>query len=1135
MADVLLSSLIRTILANLTSSALQQFGIAWGLETELKNLESTLSTIQAVLVDAEAKQWTSEAVKNWLRKLKDSAYDADNVVDEFATEALKRKLDSQRGATHRVSSFFSLRNRLIFRLKMGNEIKGVNERLDKIVGERSFHLREGLLEPEFRAVEGRQTSSLVNELEIYGRNGEKEMIIEMLLDDLSDRNGVSVCAICGMGGLGKTTLAKLVYNDKRVEGHFDLRLWVCVSDINFDIKRLTGAIVESIEGGACNITNLDPLQRRLQEKLRGRRYLLVLDDVWNEYHEKWDRLKDVLRCGAKGSKVVVTTRSQKVALIMATLPVHHMVGLSEDDSWSLFEQRAFDNQKMKENHELFEIGKAIVKKCGGLPLAIKALGSLMQFKSSESEWLSLRDSKVWDLPDDGSTILPALRLSYDNLPPHLRQCFAYCCIFLKDSQMKKDMLIELWMANGFIPSKGETTLHDTGHEIFNDLVWRSFLQDVDENFDGETVCKMHDLMHDLALSIMQYDLYVMDSHKDMKVPGKVRHLLLNIHSAGGLTWNESMLEVPSLRLFALRPQCAHPRFSWEKVSPWISNQKYLRVLDLSAGTTFVKVPRLISNSNHLRYLDMSYSNIVYVPESICNLQNLETLKLIECYKLCKLPECMRYMRNLIYLDIKGCDSLTSMPPKLGQLTSLRRLSFFIVGQAEGYRISELKELNLAGKLVIKKLDNVRSPVDAESANLKRKLDLVSLHLHWTWSHQKEENLPNDVEGVLESLQPHSNLKKLSISYYRGSKFPNWMMCSVLKNLVELSLYSCSQCEQLPPLGKLHSLKKLNISGMDSLKYFDPECYEDGEISFQALETLSLGRMPSLEEWMTMDRQDVFPCLRELDIKSCPKLTNLPALPTLKRLGIGDNEKLLKSVNNLTSLSSLLISDLQLEILPDGLFQNHEALESLELRCMPNIETLQNWMSGLSSLKRLRLDDFPKLRNLSGLGIVNSLDSLDISGCDSLTDLEGLEGLTSLRSLYIQCCRKLRSLSEGMQLLTVLQHLLINGSPEIQSFPEGMRHLNSLQSMQIWHCEGLITLPNWLGSLQSLSYLGIWSCSNLRSMPDGLGGQKSLRELRIVECPNLERRCKKESGEDWLKIAHIPNIRINFEQVQSLDD
>ncbi|KAG5528015.1 hypothetical protein RHGRI_028821 [Rhododendron griersonianum] len=476
-----------------------------------------------------------------------------------------------------------------------------------------------------------------------------------------------------------------------------------------------------------------------------------------------------------------------------------------------------------------------------------------------------------------------------------------------------------------------------------------------------------------------------------------------------------MLEVPSLRSFVLHP---NTDFSWEEVSPWISKQKYLRVLDLGAGTTFVKVPRLISNSNHLRYLDMSSSDIVYIPESVCDLQNLETLKLKNCRKLQKLPKGMRYMINLIYLDIKGCDSLISTPPKLGQLTSLRRLSTFIVGQAEGYRIGELKELNLAGELEIKKLDNVRSPADAENANLKRKHDLVSLNLRW--SDHKEENLPNDVEGVLESLQPHSNLKKLSIRYYRGSKLPNWMTCSVLKNLVELSLFSCSRCEQLPPLGKLHSLKKLVINGMDSLKCFDPECYGGEEISFQALETLILRGMPSLEEWTTMDRQDVFPRLRELDMNSCPKLTNFPALPALKILEIDDSEMLVKSVNNLTSLSSLRIENFQLEILPDGLFQNLEALESLQLSWMPNIETLQNQMSGLSSLKRLSVRCCSKLGNLQGLETLNSLDSLEICFCFSLTDLKGLEGLTSLRSLFIFGC------------------------PEMQSFPEGMRHLNSLQ-------------------------------------------------------------------------------------------
>ncbi|KAL7194776.1 hypothetical protein ACSBR1_035083 [Camellia fascicularis] len=1105
MANLLISPLVSSILKTLNSLVLKEFGIAWGLKTELENFESTLSTIQAVLQDAETKQGKSEALKNWLRKLNDAAYDADNLVDEFMTEALRR-MDSERGIKPQVSAFFSLRNQLIFRLKMGHKIKDMRDRLDAIAGEKNkFHLREDVVETEEVCVMGRgQTSSLVNELEIFGRTDEKEMIIEMLLNNSSDRDDdASVYAMCGMGGLGKTALAQLVYNDRKVDSHFDLRIWVCVS-VDFDVERLTRAILESIEGGGCSISNLDPLLRRLQEKLRGKRFLIVLDDVWNEYHEKWDRLKNALKCGAKGCTVIVTTRIQKVALIMATLPIHHMACLSEDDSWSLFERRAFGNERREENLQLDLIGKEIVKKCRGLPLAIKALGSLMQFKRSESEWLSVKESEIWDLPDDGSGILPSLRLSYEALPPHLRQCFAYCCIFPKDYRMEKDMLIGMWMANDFIPSKGKMTLH-IGDKIFKDLVWRSFLEDVEENKDGRIFCRMHDLMHDLAQCIMRYECSFMEPHEGMKIPNKIRHLFFNSGFGNMVPWNEIVFEVPSLRSLILR--CRK-----KDSSPFISKQKYLRVLDFR-GNVDEKLSMSISNFNHLRYLNLSWSDIKILPESISNLQNLQTLKLRDCDRLCKLPKRMKHMRNLTYLDITGCDSLTSMPDKMGQLTCLQRLSMFIVGQDEGYQIGELKELNLGGTLSIKRLENVKNSEDAKKANLKGKHDLISLELYWSKSN--EENRPKNVKEVLESLQPNSNLKKLSINCFQGSKFPNWMLGLVLKNLVEISLRGCERCEHLPPLGKLQSLKILVIGSMDSLKYFNHGDYGDGESSFPALKTLQFYRMPSLEEWAVVDRGEIFPCLQELVISGCPKLTKLPFLPALERLTIERDNKL--------------------KIFPDGLPGNLKALEYLKLDFMYNMKTLSNQLDNLFALKFLHLSRCPELENLSGLKNLNSLQTLHIWQCNSLTSLpmQGLQGMTSLTSLHIHNC-KLISLSDGMQYLTALRNLSIIQCPEIQSFPEGMQHLNALQDLDIDDCGGFISLPNWLGSLRSLSSLEIWRCPNLRCLPDGLQDQNTLKTLTIGQCPHLERRCKKQTGEDWLKIARIPEIWIDVEQVQSLD-
>jgi hypothetical protein len=325
-------------------------------------------------------------------------------------------VETEKGAKSNVSSFFSFPNQLIFRMKMAHKLKNVRDKLEAISKERSFHLREGVINMEVNNSERRQTFSLVNESENYGRRKDKKKMIRVLLTNESDN--LAIYAVWGMGGLGKTTLAQLVYNDVRVARHFEVRIWVCVLD-DFQITRLIRAIIESIDGHASDLSELDPLQQSLQEKLSGRRFLVVLDNVWNEDNDKWDNLKYVLCCGAKGSKVIVTTRIEKIALKMATLPIYHMGGLSEDDSWSLFKGRAFGKERVEEKLELESIGKEIVKKCGGVPLAIKALGSLMCLKGKKNEWLSVKESQIWDLPTGENSILPALRLGYHHLAAHM--------------------------------------------------------------------------------------------------------------------------------------------------------------------------------------------------------------------------------------------------------------------------------------------------------------------------------------------------------------------------------------------------------------------------------------------------------------------------------------------------------------------------------------------------------------------------------------------------------------------------------------------------------------------------------------------------------------------------------------------
>ncbi|XP_060975066.1 putative disease resistance protein RGA3 isoform X2 [Cannabis sativa] len=428
MADGVLSSIAANLIQMLVSQAFKEIRLLYGVKDEFQKLVGTIGVIKGVLLDAEEKMDVDHQVKAWLQQLGDVFIVADDLVDKFHTELLQGELMSEHRFTESVRIFFSSSNQLVFRFKMGHKIKRIRKQLQDLRENKTFQsLNVRPIETVVASGSStRETYSYVREEEVIGREDEKREIIRMLVE-MEFGEDVSFIPMVGIGGLGKTTLAQCVFNDNRVEKHFEQKMWVCVSD-DFDVRLLVGKIVNS---NASN--SLENLQNELRSKLSETKYLLVLDDVWNENGTEWNKLETLLKCGAKGSRVLVTTRSEMVAKITKSNKVNpiKVEGLSKHMSWSLFKRMTFKNGKEpEEGSKEMKLGMEVVEKCKGVPLAIKTIGRLLQERLPEdgdkqTEYLSRFLNREFAIIDQNKNdIMPTLKLSYDHLPSHLKHCFA---------------------------------------------------------------------------------------------------------------------------------------------------------------------------------------------------------------------------------------------------------------------------------------------------------------------------------------------------------------------------------------------------------------------------------------------------------------------------------------------------------------------------------------------------------------------------------------------------------------------------------------------------------------------------------------------------------------------------------------
>uniref|UniRef100_A0A7N2LBQ2 CC-NBS-LRR protein n=1 Tax=Quercus lobata TaxID=97700 RepID=A0A7N2LBQ2_QUELO len=1118
MAEGALSGVAKGIIGIAGNLALSEVALIWGVKDEINKLKETVSTIKAVLMDAEAKQHNSEAIKVWLQRLKDAMFDADDLLDEISTEALQREVMT-RDKAKKVRILFSKPNQPAYGIRMGHKVKEMRERLVAIAADRQFHLDERSEEEQVRNEARRQSHSFVSAENVIGREEDKKAIIGSLLDPNVKEN-VSVLPIVGIGGLGKTTVAQLVFNDKELRDHFEPKVWVCVSE-NFDVKIIVEKILECIKNEKPKDLEMNTLVNNLQKEINGKRYLLVLDDVWNENREKWLSLKDILMGGARGSGILLTTRIKKVAEITKSMQSHLLRGLDDQQSWSLLKKMAFKEGEELKNASFEKIGNEILKKCGGIPLAIRAIGGLLYLRKSVREWQLFKDNELLNISEEDNDILPTLKLSYDHLPSHLKQCFAFCSIFPKDYKIEKASLIYMWMAQGFIKLYNEKKCpQDVGNEYFMDLLWRSFFQEVEKDELGNILqFKIHDFMHDLAIKVMGSESTTIYS-KETDIDEKTHHVSFGHILSSSLNIPTSLYRARRIKTFLLpcQPTYYCMRLDSSTYSAIVASFKFIRLLDLHY-MGIKTIPSSIKKLKHLRYLDLSGNgDIKMLPNSIVKLYNLQTLKLSRCYKLKELPRDINKLVNLKLLEIDGCQRLTHMPNGLGQLTNLQTLSRFVMSKGRIDLVprsyGELKELNrlneLRGNLSIENLKRVKDArLEYKDANLKEKQCLDRLDLKWVEEDINENGAAGYDDMSLEALQPHINLKALSLWGYGGVRFPHWFLS--LTNLVQFKLESCKKCKYLPPLDQLPSLKIINLEGLDCLEHIsDSERNNSDSLFYPSLETLEIDKCPNLKGWWRGRRDSLpsFPLLSYLRIRDCPQLTSFPLFPYLERLSLINCKCSLKQswermmINNKTSsgnLPSIASSSSSSTIvaplskLSKVYIENTE--EALPEECLPN----------LISLRALHLQKCPLPQ---GIRYLTALQNLNVWNCevvDLSNDWDEMEwqGLRTLLSLEFYKLPKLVSLPTGLQYVSSLQKLDISDFPSLIAIPEWICKLISLQSLEIWDCPKLESLPEGIGALTSLQTLRIWDCPNLESLPEGISALTSLQTLDIRACPNLE--------------------------------
>ncbi|XXG71010.1 hypothetical protein AAC387_Pa07g0360 [Persea americana] len=856
------------IVGKLGDLLIQEAQLLFGVREGIEGIKNELEWMQRFLKDADSKQNTNALVKKWVSDIRDVSYEIEDVIETFIYSQRRRH-----GLVGRVKKGISEPQT---RHKVGKQIEQIKQKIGDISRRRDDYcirdINEGRQEASSSRQsleEGRRFSALLEEPEVVGQQEEISTLKKQLINGEQRR---CVISIFGMGGSGKTTLAREVYHN--VKNDFDCHAFVCISQ-QYEMKDVLIRVITCVMSKCrAEIENLpaDELGTMLRDHLKGKKYLVVIDDIWSI--KALDALKLVLPANGKDqSRVMLTTRIKAVAVHADPVsPLHEMRLLNDNEGWELFMKKVFpgENPSAACPSELEEIGRKIFKKCGGLPLAILVIGGLLATKDKAFHaWHNVLRSVSRHLTESDERCAEILAWSYFDLPHYLKPCFLYFGLFPEDYEIGSGRLIRLWIAEGFIQQRDNEIMEDVAEGYLEELVGRSMIQASSKKSNGSLgKCRIHDLLRELSISVARENSFF-TIHNDNGLDSssaKVRRLALHRCSNGYETISRSGATLRSVICFL---ECRSQLYKLPD-----TGCKLLRVLDSahpeqsrtenSVSSSFIGVPlpKEVGNFVLLSYLAYYYGSIEDLPSN--KLSKLRTLRL--SHRASILPNAIWECEQLRYLHAKGASS------EHAQLNNLRNLHTLCLNAGNWIqdglgKLTNLRKLGING--------NISSYHEALSNSVDKLRELRSLEIDafcYRIVSERDSVLP------FMTFKHHLHLYKMSLSI-RLEQLPE-----LPPNIAQLSL-GRSQLEQdaISTLEKLPCLKilKLNHDSYKSKKMI----FSLG--GFPRLELLVLNEL-NLEEWIVEERAMMNVKSVELHLMSCLKKEILPERVRGRLMEINDS-------------------------------------------------------------------------------------------------------------------------------------------------------------------------------------------------------------------------------------------------------